>query len=101
MCLVFLDTRKVRPAGSVHSRPFRSVLSIHHNRSLERALADITFGKYLSATGDVSRAREIWEHSRSILLELEGERGLRQAEVYALIHSPEIGRASCREGVEW
>lgn len=85
--LAILETGQVEQAGSIIPDAYRSVLSIHHNRSLERALADITFGKYLSATGDVSRAREIWEHSRSILLELEGERGLRQAEVYALIHS--------------
>lgn len=86
--LAILETGQVEQAGSIIQDAYRSILSIHHNRSLERALADITFGKYLSATGDVSRAREIWEHSRSILLELEGEAGMRQAEVYTLINSP-------------
>lgn len=74
-------------AEELITESYRAILSIHHNRSLERALADIRFGKYLAAKGDLSRAREIWEHSRSILLELEGESGIRQAEVLALINS--------------
>lgn len=85
--LAMLETGSFDQAEDIIVDAYRSILSIHHNRSLERALADISYGKYLVTKGDISQAREIWQHARSILLELEGDSGVRQAEVLALINN--------------
>ena len=83
----WLGLGQFEKADAILPASYQSVLSIHHNRSLERALADIEFGKYVTAKGDTTRAREIWKHAGSIFLELEGASGYRYEQITELIRN--------------